>query len=78
MSAHFDQIFDPGPPDFLSNLGIIKIFNFEGDQDDLQAVKLFLEKVAGLQKLYLKFSLSGRLSIGTTCLRARSATYGIK
>ncbi|KAM3749357.1 hypothetical protein ACB098_05G178300 [Castanea mollissima] len=51
-----DRILDPVPPCFLSQLNCIKVYDYEGDKEELSAVKILLKNAVVLEKLVISCS----------------------
>ncbi|XP_065638628.1 F-box/LRR-repeat protein At3g26922 [Quercus suber] len=48
-----DRILDPVPPCFLSQLNCIKVYDYEGDEEELSAVKILLKNAVVLDKMVI-------------------------
>ncbi|XP_050288642.1 uncharacterized protein LOC126727152 [Quercus robur] len=51
-----DRILDPVPPCFLSQLNCIKVYDYEGDEEELSAVKSLLKNAVVLDKMVITCS----------------------
>ncbi|KAL4628450.1 hypothetical protein ACB092_05G239100 [Castanea dentata] len=51
-----DRILDPVPPCFLSQLNCIKVYDYEGDEEELSAVKILLKNAVVLEELVISCS----------------------
>nr|XP_023899009.1 F-box/FBD/LRR-repeat protein At5g56420-like isoform X1 [Quercus suber]XP_023899010.1 F-box/FBD/LRR-repeat protein At5g56420-like isoform X1 [Quercus suber]XP_023899011.1 F-box/FBD/LRR-repeat protein At5g56420-like isoform X1 [Quercus suber] len=51
-----DRILDPVPPCFLSQLNCIKVYDYEGDEEELSAVKILLKNAVVLDKMVISCS----------------------
>ncbi|KAM4112923.1 hypothetical protein ACJW30_05G178400 [Castanea mollissima] len=51
-----DRILDPVPPCFLSQLNCIKVYDYEGDEEELSAVKILLKNAVVLDKMVITCS----------------------
>uniref|UniRef100_A0A7N2KQJ4 F-box domain-containing protein n=1 Tax=Quercus lobata TaxID=97700 RepID=A0A7N2KQJ4_QUELO len=51
-----DRILDPVPPCFLSQLNCIEVYDYEGDEKELSAVKILLKNAVVLEELVISCS----------------------
>ncbi|KAK9267800.1 hypothetical protein L1049_010236 [Liquidambar formosana] len=62
-----DRLLDPVPPCFLSHLKCIKVYNFDGNKDQLYVMKILLKNATVLDKMVI----TSRVHVGRLGLKKK-------